>query len=91
MEPFTQVAVRDEHGLAITSPQVGSTITAPPRPYTTSASTGTGKSAGNALPGMYCGTEMTKAPDSIAMCRIEAIQPSESSAVGATQICGAPW
>ena len=56
-----------------------------------SRSIATGKSSGNALPGMYCGAEITNAPDSIAMCRIEAIQPSESSAVGATQICGAPW
>ena len=44
-----------------------------------------------ALPGMYCGTDTTNAPDSIAMCRIEASQPSESSAVGATQICGCAW
>ena len=40
---------------------------------------------------MYCGTETTKAPDSIAMWRMLACQPSESSAVGATQICGPPW
>ena len=39
---------------------------------------------------MYCGTEITNAPDSIAMCRTEASQPSESSAVGATQIWGEP-
>jgi hypothetical protein len=39
---------------------------------------------------MYCGAETTNAPDSIAMWRIDASQPSLSSAVGATQICG-PW
>ena len=39
---------------------------------------------------MNCGAETTYAPDSIAMWRIDAIQPSESSAVGATQICGPP-
>ena len=75
----------------MTLPHVGSTTTAPPRPYTWSRSISTGKSSGNALPGMYCGTETTKAPDSIAMCRTEACQPSESSAVGAAQICGVPW
>jgi hypothetical protein len=37
---------------------------------------------------MYWGTEMTCAPDSIAMWRMLASQPSESSAVGATQIWG---
>ena len=41
---------------------------------------------GERRPGMYWGTETTKAPDSIAMWRIVASQPSESSAVGATQI-----
>ena len=40
---------------------------------------------------MYWGTDTTKAPDSMAMCRIVACQPSESSAVGASQICGPPW
>ena len=40
-----------------------------------------GKSSGNAERGMYCGTETTK-PDSIAMWRIDASQPSVSSAVG---------
>ena len=40
---------------------------------------------------MYCGTLTTKAPDSMAMWRIEEIQPSVSSAVGAHQISGAPW
>jgi hypothetical protein len=35
---------------------------------------------------MYCGTETTNAPDSIAMCRMLASQPSLSSAVGAIQI-----
>ena len=39
---------------------------------------------------MYCGTETTYAPDSIAMWRMLASQPSESSAVGATQSCGPP-
>jgi hypothetical protein len=39
---------------------------------------------------MNCGAATTNAPDSIAIARIMAIQPSESSAVGATQICG-PW
>ena len=39
---------------------------------------------------MNCGTDTTNAPDSIAMWRIEASQPSLSSAVGATQICGPP-
>jgi hypothetical protein len=39
---------------------------------------------------MYCGTETTKAPDSIAMWRMLASQPALSSAVGASQICG-PW
>ena len=34
--------------------------------------------------------ETTNAPDSIATWRIVASQPSESSAVGATQICGPP-
>ena len=37
---------------------------------------------------MNCGTLTTKAPDSMAMWRIDASQPSLSSAVGATQICG---
>ena len=37
---------------------------------------------------MCCGTLTTKAPASMAMWRIDAIQPSLSSAVGATQICG---
>ena len=40
---------------------------------------------------MYCGTDTTYAPDSMAMWRTVASQPSESSAVGATQICGPPW
>ena len=40
---------------------------------------------------MYCGTLTTKAPASMAMWRIDAIQPSLSSAVGASQICGPPW
>ena len=40
---------------------------------------------------MYCGADTTNAPDSIAMWRMLACQPSESSAVGATQICGPPW
>ena len=40
---------------------------------------------------MYCGTLTTKAPASMAMWRIDASQPSLSSAVGATQICGPPW
>ena len=35
-------------------------------------------------------TDTTNAPDSIAMWRIDASQPSTSSAVGATQICGPP-
>ena len=35
---------------------------------------------------MYCGTDTTNAPDSIAMCRAVASQPSESSAVGAARI-----
>ena len=39
---------------------------------------------------MNCGTLTTKAPASMAMWRIEAIQPSLSSAVGASQICGPP-
>ena len=39
---------------------------------------------------MNCGAATTNAPDSIAMCRIVACQPSEVSAVGATQICGPP-
>ena len=39
---------------------------------------------------MYWGAETTKAPDSIAMWRIDAIQLSVSSAVGAIQICGPP-
>jgi hypothetical protein len=37
---------------------------------------------------MYWGTAITNAPDSIAIVRMWAIQTSESSAVGATQICG---
>ena len=37
---------------------------------------------------MYCGTDTTNAPDSIAMWRMLASQPSLSSAVGASQICG---
>ena len=74
----------------MTSPHVGSTIAAPPLPKTSRSGSATGKSSGKAERGMYCGTETTKAPDSIAMWRIEASQPSESSAVGATQICGAP-
>jgi len=78
-------------GPAITSPHVGSTITAPPSPNTSlPGGSGTGKSAGNAAAGMYCGTEITNAPDSIAMWRMLASQPSLSSAVGATQICGPP-
>ena len=40
---------------------------------------------------MCCGTLTTKAPASMAMWRIEAIHPSLSSAVGATQIWGPPW
>ena len=39
----------------------------------------------------YSGTLTTKAPASMAMCRIEAIQPSLSSAFGANQICGPSW
>ena len=50
-----------------------------------------GASSGNALAGMNCGTLTTNAPASMAMCRIDAIQPSLSSAVGASQICGPPW
>ena len=66
-------------------------MTLPPSPKTSLPSgSATGKSAGNALAGMYCATETTKAPDSIAMWRMEASQPSESSAVGAAQIW-APW
>ena len=38
--------------------------------------------------GMYCGTETTNAPDSIAMWRTVASQPSLSSAVGATISAG---
>ena len=41
-------------------------------------------SAGNAAAGMNCGTDTTKAPDSIAMWRMLATHPSVSSAVGAT-------
>ena len=62
----------------------GPTITAPPFPYTSFSGSSTGKSSGNAAPGMYCGTDTTKAPDSIAMWRMLATQPSVSSAVGAT-------
>ena len=40
---------------------------------------------------MCWGALTTKAPASMAMWRIDAIQPSLSSAVGATQICGPPW
>ena len=40
---------------------------------------------------MNWGTDTTNAPDSIATWRIDASQPSLSSAVGATQICGPPW
>ena len=43
-----------------------------------------------AVAGMNWGTLTTNAPASIAMCRIDAIQPSLSSAVGASQICGPP-
>ena len=42
----------------------------------------------NAERGMYCGAEMTNAPDSIAMWRTVASHPSLSSAVGAIHICG---
>ena len=64
---------------------------APPRPNdSTPSGNANGKSAGNAVAGMYCGTLTTNAPASIAMWRIEAIQPSLSSAVGANQICGPP-
>ena len=69
-------------------PSAGSTIAAPPRPKTSLSGSSAGKSSGKAERGMYCGAETTKAPDSIAMCRMLASQPSESSAVGATQICG---
>jgi hypothetical protein len=51
---------------------------------------GCGEVSGNAERGMYWGTDTTNAPDSIAMWRIEASQPSESSPVGAIQICGPP-
>lgn len=40
---------------------------------------------------MYWGTLTTKAPDSRAMWRMEAIHPSLSSTVGASQIWGPPW
>ncbi len=63
-------------------------IAAPPRPNTSLSGSSAGKSSGKAERGMYCGTETTKAPDSIATWRMLASQPSESSAVGATQICG---
>ena len=67
----------------------GSTIAAPPLPNTSLPSgSGAGKSSGKADAGMYCGAETTKAPDSIAMWRMLASQPSLSSAVGASQICG---
>src|SRR5881396_779693 len=56
----------------MTSPHVGSTIAAPPLPKTSRSGSATGKSSGKAERGMYCGTETTKAPDSIAMWRIEA-------------------
>ena len=49
-----------------------------------------GKSSGKAEIGISWGTLTTNAPDSMAMCRIDAIHPSLSSAVGATQICGPP-
>ena len=66
-------------------------IAAPPLPKTCLPSgSGTGKSSGKALAGMNWGTETTKAPDSIAMWRMLASQPSLSSAVGASQICGPP-
>ncbi len=76
-------------GPATIPPQVGSTITAPPLPITSRSGSSAGKSSGNAAVGMYCGTATTNAPDSMAIARMWAIQPSESSAVGATQICGA--
>ena len=47
-----------------------------------------GSRQGTTSQGCTAGTETTKAPDSMAMWRIVASQPSESSAVGATQICG---
>ena len=48
---------------------------APPRPKTSVPSgSGRGKSSGKAEAGMYCGTLTTKLPDSMAMCRIDAIQ-----------------
>ena len=77
-------------GPAITSPP-GDTMHAPPRPKTSTPSgSASGKSAGNAVAGMNCGTLTTNAPASMAMWRIDAIQPSLSSAVGASQICGPP-
>ena len=74
----------------MTWPEPGSTIAAPPLPNTSLSGSGTGKSAGKAEAGMYCGTETTKAPASIAICRMLASQPSESSAVGATHTWGPP-
>ena len=96
VQPDAQVAVVDEH--ALLAAQRPGDDPAPGRLDDHRAAAADHVAVGErgrevvrerARSGCTAGTATTKAPDSMAMARMWAIQPSESSAVGATQICGA--